>query len=499
MTFALVPLLAFTQFPDSAADLRREIQAVRAREGAALATLLEKLEKDGEKARASEVRALMGPAESPNGAWRFLPLPEVVPGPDKGLPSLPTVPRHPEAAKARDRAATELLELAGRAAKVGRPSIADECLRGVIDRRPDQAEARRLLGYVAHQGGWATPFAIEMLKRKKVDHPTYGWIDADWVPRLEQGLLPGRVVGGKPEQWLPAADADALRSDILHGWEITTAHFFIKTDVPLARAIAFGRQLEHFHQAFHSLMADVLGAEGALARRYSGKAPTAVKPHEVWYFGDKAEYVNYLKRLHGQGVDLELGRFDPARRRGEVGRSYFYRDDAGPVPVEATLYHEASHQLLFESGPKSGHESNVGQYWVFEGLGTYFETLEALPDGALEIGGFVGPRLALARERLVERGECVPLDKFVAMSRTRFDGAGGGDVYLNYAQAMALAVFLMQGDQGRYRDEFLDYIADAYRGNYRRGGPAKPLFERLGTTPDALQTRFLDFLKKAPK
>jgi hypothetical protein len=495
----LATLLVGTVAPDEAAELRAELRGIREREAAALATLANTLERDGDKAKSAEVRTLAPKADEPDRPWQYVPLPELVPGPDKGLASRPTAPRHPEAVKARDQAADDLLKLAARSAKAGRLAIADECLRGVLERKPDQSEARRLLGYVPHQGGWATPFAVDMLKRKKVDHPIYGWIDADWVPQLDQGLLPGKVINGRPEQWLAAAQADAMRADIQHGWEIRTAHFFVRTDVPLARAIAFGRRLENLHAAFHSIMADVLGADSALARRYQNKAPATIKPHEVWYFADKTEYVNYLKRIHGLGVDLELGRYDPARRRGDVGRSYFYRDDNGQVPVEATLYHEASHQLLFESGPRSGYESNVGQYWVFEGLGTYFETLEPQPDGSLELGGFVGPRLALARERIIDKGELVPLDKLVAMNKARFDGSGGGDVYLNYAQAMALTDFLMQAGQERYRDAFLDYVADAYRGNFRRGGTARPLFERFGTTPEALQEQFLEFLKSRPQ
>ena len=34
---------------------------------------------------------------------------------------------------------------------------------------------------------------------------------------------------------------------------------------------------------------------------------------------------------------------------------------------------------------------------------------------------------------------------------------------------MALTVFLMQWHQGTYRDAFLDYVRDAYRGRIKRG------------------------------
>ena len=126
--------------------------------------------------------------------------------------------------------------------------MADACLRAVLDRDPDHAEARRLLGYVPHDGGWATPFAVEQLKKGMVLHPTYGWVDADWVPHLEQRRAPRTgTTNPKDVRWLPAAEADAQRSSIERGWKITTEHFEILADVPLSEAIGFGRKLEMFH------------------------------------------------------------------------------------------------------------------------------------------------------------------------------------------------------------------------------------------------------------
>lgn len=482
-----------------AADFQADLRAILEREARALQSIGDGLARKGESARADAIRGLADPALADDSAIiRIRPLPEVVPSTGGGLASRPPSALDPEASAVRDRTAEELLGLAGQAARANRVGVADTCLRGVIDRQPDHAEARRLLGYVRHQGGWAQPFAVEMLRKKKLDHPVYGWIDADWAPHLERGELPGRVVAGKPEQWLPADQANALRSDIRRGWEINTAHFSIRTDVPLDRAIAFGRKLEHFREAFHASVGDVFGADAPLVRRSQNKPVPAVKPHEVWYFATKAEYVEHLKPTHGDGVELELGRYDPSRKRGGPGRSYFYRDDSGPIPIDATVYHEASHQVLFESGVKTGYEANLGQYWVFEGLGTYFETLQTTQDGTIELGRFVGPRLAVARQRIHDQGEIVPLAKLFAMNRSRFDGSGGGDVYLNYAQAMALAVYLMHGEAGQYRPAFLDYVGDAYRGAYRKGSRAEPLPERLGKTAERLQEEFRRYLGGQP-
>ncbi len=59
-----------------------------------------------------------------------------------------------------------------------------------------------------------------------------------------------------------------------------------------------------------------------------------------------------------------------------------------------------------------------------------------------------------------------------------------------YAESMALVVFLMHADGAAYRDGFLDYVADAYRGQYRPGGTARTLMERLGLPAETLDERF---------
>ena len=81
--------------------------------------------------------------------------------------------------------------------------------------------------------------------------------------------------------------------------------------------------------------------------------------------------------------------------------AYFFRDPDGQLPVTATLYHEVSHQLLFETAGPNAYTRNVGNYWVFEGLGTYFETVLPQPDGSLEVGGLAGPRIEAAIRALV--------------------------------------------------------------------------------------------------
>jgi hypothetical protein len=493
-----------------AAALRAERRAILDRESAQLGALADRLAREGKGDQAEAARGRIEPPPPPDGSIRFVPLPELVPARGKALANVP-VEGKGAAGDRGDvraiRAATTraLFDLAGRAASPGESrslALADECLRGVLDREPDHPEARRLLGFVPFEGGWGTPHAVQMLKQKMVLDPTFGWVEASWVEHLARGELPGRVdARGRPTQWLPADRADALRADWDHAWTIKTApHFEIRTNAPLAEAIAFGRRLEMLHDLFFSIFADVIGPRNLpLALRFEKKPVPAARKHQVWYFAAKAEYVEFFRRLN---IDqsISLGYYMPAgeaRRLRLPSRSYFFRDRQGQIDSDATLYHEGSHQLLFESAGPTAFEQNAGNYWVWEGLGSYFETLTPRPDGTLRLGGPVGPRFAQARKLIIEEGQYVPIGRLVGLGATRFND--NQEVYQHYAESMALVLFLMNGEGGRYRHDFLDYVEDAYRGRLGRGRPGRSLEDRLGVPYKTLDAQFLAFLKAGEK
>jgi hypothetical protein len=325
-------------------------------------------------------------------------------------------------------------------------------------------------------------------------------VPSDWIPHLERGELPAPSQGRGPREsvWLPAAEADTLHHDWSKAWGIETEHFLIRANVPLSEAIAFGRLLEDFRELFFALMADVVGDDLPLAQRFRNPKltpKTTQKSHRVAYFSSKDEYVNHLSPILGPGIAASLGVYltpKEATPRGLKPMSYFFRDPNGQLQATETLYHEVSHQLLFESAAKGNMDQNLGNFWVFEGLGTYFETVTPQPSGSIQFGGLVGPRIEVARWRLVERKEYIPLEKLVALSREVFSEQG--DVELRYAEAMALTVFFMQAENGRYRDAFLEYVKKAYRGQLRRG-TAQTLTAILGVPYTELDRSFLKFLK----
>ena len=252
----LVGLLMLGQVPSPAAGtaLARELEAARrsieTSEVAQLEKLAKRLVADGDPNAAARVRERIPRPLEPDGPTRFVPLPEVVKARSAKNDDEPWQATRREI---ESRAAVELFKLAGRAARSDPPSyaLASTCLRGVIQRQPDHREARRLLGYVAHDGGWARPFAVRQLRDGLVSHPTFGWVAADWGPHLDRGELPAPLAKrGQKARWLAAAEANGLRANWSPPWQIRTEHFEILTNVTLAEAITFGRRLEAFHDLF---------------------------------------------------------------------------------------------------------------------------------------------------------------------------------------------------------------------------------------------------------
>ncbi|MDX2035074.1 MAG: DUF1570 domain-containing protein [Isosphaeraceae bacterium] len=481
--------------PDAGTRLSRALEEKRdaalRRERDELQALAEKLEREKNAEAARATRALLAAdAPAPRGASRFRPLPERIPrretkGDDETKPI-------------RSRAAAELRRTmhSALASQPPRLALAVECARAISEREPADAEVHRLLGYLPHDGGWITPYAQSQLKKGLERHPVYGWVEKAWLTHLDAGELPAPLVPGRPTRWLPIAEADALRREPGKGWQIRTEHFAIQANVPLAEAISFGDRLEAFHQLFTSLFADVVGPESsfALLAKNPKLAPSAAKKqHKVYYFADKAEYVDRLLPIQGEAAASSLGTYIPprlARPRGSAA-SYFFRDVDGQLDVVATLYHEVSHQLLFELAGLDRYEDHRPNFWIFEGLGTYFETLQVEPDGELRYGGSIGPRMEQARKRLLEAREYVPIERFTRYDKPAFNGdAGDGDIYLHYAQAMALTVFFMQADAGAYREAFLDFARDVYKGR-----ASKSLQARLGMSYEEIDRAILKSLE----
>ena len=172
--------------------------------------------------------------------------------------------------------------------------------------------------------------------------------------------------------------------------------------------------------------------------------------------------------------------------------SYFFQDKAGQLSVESTLFHEASHQLLFETAGRDRLDSNRGHYWLFEGLGTCFETVQVVDNQVVQFGAPTGARMDVARQRILKEHAYTPYEVFEAYGQSGFNLQT--KIHDHYAQTMALTLYFICGSDARTRDIFLDYARDAYKGRLRGG---RGLAARLGMEPNEIDEGLIRYLKRS--
>ena len=397
------------------------------------------------------------------------------------------------------RYATELFELAQRAAESGHASVALQWATEVVHCEPNHAAARRILGYEQRAGQWLTPFAMKMADRKKAWHPQFGWIGVHDFSRYERGQ---RRVGN---QWV-TAEVDSRRHQTIEtGWRIRTDHFLVTTNHSLEAGAELATRLEGLHQLWQQLFAAFYLSKREVRQLFRGNRnpPQRSKPFHVIYHRDRQQYVDALRQRQPQ-IEKTLGIYFDT-----LGQAHFYagKNDrlsqasrgqsnhlpALPDQALATLYHEAVHQLFHESRKAARHVGQVANFWVIEGVATYFESLAQHVDSAGQpyytIGTTTAGRLPAAVERAVKDQFYLPLADFTRFGT--FDLQRNPDIRQLYSQAAGLATFLMHTREGVYREPFVQYLLDVYAG--RDNGAS--LAEATGQTSAELDRQYLEFLQ----
>lgn len=365
----------------------------------------------------------------------------------------------------------------------GETSTGLRLLRHAIAIDSDDVEVRQMLGYVRRGDQWKTVFQARMDDAGKVWHSRFGWLPAQHVERYEAGE---RYFRGR---WVSAEDEARVRQHFEYAWETETEHFLVKTNVSQETAAALALRLESFHRYFERDYAKLFDSPRA-AREYL-KSPTrrAASKHEVHYFASKDEYVRRLSPKQ-QGVAISRGVYLPKDRV-----SYFFDDPEVVDPLD-TLYHEVTHQLLFESDPKMRDVAAAGGYWAVEGFACYLESFHDPADGMLNAGPIAGDvdhdRIYWARYRGLVDGYYLPLQQFDRLGMRLFQSASDEEeLRRRYSQSTGLTHFFLHYDNARYRDGFLQYLAGLYASSTR--GP-KSLDQIVGVPYALLDRQYRDYL-----
>jgi hypothetical protein len=356
-----------------------------------------------------------------------------------------------------------LFDLAKRAAEAGELSLAFEWATETVRENPDHADARRVLGYEPHDGRWLTPFAKRMVDAGKAWDPQVGWV----------------APGGAAKNAKPGRD----------GWQVRTDHFLVTSNHSQAAAAELAAELERLHQVWRQLFAGFSYSEREVQQLFAGEREPRERhrPFRVVYHRDKSDYVAKLRRRQPRIAET-LGIYFDADRE-----AHFFADDD---KITVTLYHEAVHQLFQETRTAARHVGDVGNFWIVEGIATYFETLREHrdPEAGLyyTIGESSAGRLPAAKARLLAGSFYVPLGELTRLGKD--DLQRYPELAKVYSQSAGLAALLMDGDGGRYREPLVAYLTAVYAG---RDKPDS-LSEATGASTAELDAAYRRYMESLP-
>ncbi len=448
---------------------------------AELSAIIPQAQATGSSDTVAEIERLSKPIESSQLQFSKLPT-KVAPEIPRSLPEAERVWRR-ELRSTREKFGDEMYRLSRSALHAGFPSYAYRLVRETADIFPDHRQARRLLGYVRLEDRWVTPFAAKMARERKVWHDTYGWLRADEVARYENGERYYR-------RWMSADQEAEIRRDFRHSWDIRTEHFLIKTNHSLERGVEIASKLEEFYEFFQQTFVGYFYSPDQLKKLFTessgGRAPRGRDPFVVHFYRSREEYIDRLKARTPQ-IAITTGFYHYGDRV-----AYFYFNEKAD---DSVIYHEATHQFLYETLPTLRHVGQQANFWITEGIACYMESYRN-ENGQIGLGDPSYIRFEAARYRFFVDNYYVPFDKYSAMGMQEFQSIPQPQIGWNYSQASGLAHFFMHYDGGRYRDALVEHLSQLYNINPRRPQPPATLPQLIGISSVKLDEQYAEHLKE---
>ena len=380
--------------------------------------------------------------------------------------------------------AKELYILSRRALHAGSPSYAYRLVREVAIHDPDHKTARRLLGHVRSGDNWLTPFAAEMARSRFVWHDTFGWLKQSHVKRYENGER--RFKG----RWISSAKEAELCRDFRNAWKVRTDHYLVITNHSLERGVEIATALEEYYRVFFQTFAAFFNTPEQLQKLFEGNVKRTrrslkSKPYIVHYYRTRDEYNQRLVKKIPQ-IEITNGLYYTSDRI-----AYFFHNPE--ATDNSTLYHEATHQLFYESEMRRRPIGERKDFWIIEGIACYMESFRQ-ENGRISLGNPLYTRFVAARHRFLVDNYYVPLERFASMGMHEFQT--DPSIARNYSQASGLTQFFMEYEGGKYRDALIEHLTQLYHQKLRSRTETQSLAELTGTGFTELDKQYGEFLKK---
>ena len=282
----------------------------------------------------------------------------------------------------------------------------------------------------------------------------------------------------KPQAASDQADA-ARHADIKNGWQVRTDHFLVTTNHSLAAGAELAARLERLYQVWRQLFAGFYYTEKEVRGLFAGErnARVQTRPFRVFYYRNRDEYVNALRRRQPRIAET-LGIYFDATREAH----FFAEDDddrrqhvsAGePLSPRCTMKRSIS-----SSRNRSRPPSRLARWRIFGSLKASPRISKRSPNMMdpqaglyFTIGEATAGRLPAARERL-RRGLLHSAGRIdAARARTTFNAIRR--LRNCTASRRAWRRFLLDGEQGRYREPLVRYLQAVYAGRDNDGTLAR--------------------------
>ena len=434
---------------------------------------------------AARIRGLKVPFSADGVAWETLPT-DVQPPIPTGL--------SPDEREWRERLrslcqdyAKDLYLLSRRVLRKGFPRYTYSLVREVAYYDPDHESARRQLGFERYGDQWVTPFTALMLRKRFVWHDRFGWLPQAYVSRYEQGQ---RYFRG----WMDAAEEAEHRRDFRNAWEVRTDHYLVKTNHSLEQGVILAKALEEFYNYFRRTFIAFFSTPEQMEKLFEGRVAATrrsqlEKPYEVHFFRNQNEYIQQLQIRIPQ-IAITNGLYMLEDRV-----VYTFHNPDPDADVMSTLFHEATHQLFYQSQSRDRRVADTEHFWIVEGIACYMESVRKTPSG-MSTGNPSHVRFQAARHRLLVDGFYIPLAQFTRLSKDEFQYHT--DIEKVYTQASGLAHFFMHYDGGRYRDALIEHLSQLYSYNPRSMSRVQSLDELTGVSFDELDRQYREHMQSLP-
>jgi Protein of unknown function (DUF1570) len=182
--------------------------------------------------------------------------------------------------------------------------------------------------------------------------------------------------------------------------------------------------------------------------------PATDRPMECYMFAKRVQWAEFTRERTGQDVNIYL----QINRGAYTLHDFYVAYYIGPVSTCSVAAHEGWHQFVFR------HFKGRLPPFLEEGLATMFESVRFEENGLPQFNLSMNQTRAISLRRAMDNGSLWALDEVVGMNAGQVVGKPGEKVDAFYAQAWALARFLWDADNAKYRPVLRQILADTASG-----------------------------------